>query len=59
MTNYGPDGHGPPPSPEVMRATAPFFSDQPPPVDPDVVERISRQIRDREAATAWNRRKNT
>lgn len=58
MTDPELEAYGPPASPQVKRAVAPFFSDEPVPVDPDVVERINRQIRDREATIPW-KRKNT
>lgn len=54
---YGSDGHGPPPSREVVRAVAPFFSDQPTPLDPERVKKIGAQVRDREASISWNRYK--
>jgi hypothetical protein len=31
MTDPGPDGYGPPPSKEAIKAAAPFFSDSDPP----------------------------
>jgi hypothetical protein len=48
---YGPDGHGPPPTPEVAKIRDEFFGDGPPPHDPEVAAKALAAIQKR--APVW------
>lgn len=54
---HGSDGYGPPPSQEVVKAVAPFVTDQPVQLDAERVKQIAQQVRGREASISWNRHK--
>jgi hypothetical protein len=53
--SYGPDGYGPPPSPEVAALAAEFFDDdKPPPTDPELRKKVQEALDKR--VPAWSKK---
>jgi hypothetical protein len=55
VTDPGPDGYGPPPTPEVVEIRDKYFGEGPPPRDEKLAARIEQRIHAREATVAWKR----